>query len=237
MAGAYECFASDRQFFVAVDDPTAPAVRLIELKNKTVVLTVSLPREMPKEAEVALSPDGKFFIVETVEPAEPSISVLDVWDLTEGRRIQRLEPRLSGVRPIIFSRDGKYFCCVSDENIVIFKMDGFQRVSEFREWSPWGARPAFAPSSDVIAVPLWQQRRVRLWDFLRNQDIAVLEEPSSVGGVRFCAGWQFPPYSWPPVREALPVRPLGRNGALVRSPWGCLRRLLQPGWLPRRFGG
>ncbi|MHC1766228.1 MAG: WD40 repeat domain-containing serine/threonine protein kinase [Verrucomicrobiia bacterium] len=191
MPGAYECFASDRQFFVGVDDPAAPAVRLIEMKSKTAVLIVPLPREMQKWAAVALSPDGKFFIVETVEPVEPGISVLDVWDLAAGRRVQRLEPRVSGVSPIIFSRDGKYFCCVSDENVVIYKMDGFQRVSEFREWSPWGARPAFAPDRDVIAVPLWQQRRVRLWDFLRNQDIAVLEEPSSVGGVRFAPDGSF----------------------------------------------
>jgi len=191
MPGAYECFASDRQFFVAVDDATAPAVRLIELKSKTAVLTVPLPREMQKSAAVALSPDSKFFIVETVEPTEPSISVLDVWDRAEGRRVQRLEPRVSGVNPIIFSRDGKYFCCVSDENVVIYKMDGFQRVSEFREWSPLGARPAFAPGSDVIAVPVWQQRRIRLWDFLRNQDIAVLEEPAYVGGVRFAPDGSF----------------------------------------------
>ena len=171
--------------------PDAPAVRLIELKSKTAVLTVPLPREMQKRAAVALSPDGKFFVVETVEPTEPSISVLDVWDWAAGRRVQRLEPRVSGVSPIIFSRDGKYFCCVSDENVVIYKMDGFQRVSEFREWSRLGSRPAFAPDSDVIAVPIWQQRRIRLWDFLRNQDVAVLEEPSYAGGVRFAPDGSF----------------------------------------------
>jgi len=191
MPGAYECFASDRQFFVAVDDPAAPAVRLIELKSKTALLTVPLPREMQKWAAVALTPDGKLLIVETVKPAEPAICVLDVWDWAAGRRVQRLEPRVSGVSPIIFSRDGKYFCCVSDENVVIYKMDGFQRVSEFREWSPLGSRPAFAPDSDVIAVPIWQQRRIRLWDFLRNQDVAVLEEPSYAGGVRFAPDGSF----------------------------------------------
>jgi len=185
MPGAYECFASDGRFFVAVDDPAVPAVRLIELKSKTPVLTVPLPREMPKEAQVALSPDGKLLIVETVEPAEPSISVLDIWEWAAGHRVRRLEPRVSGVSVIIFSRDGKYFCCVSEEKIVIFKMDGFQRVSEFREYTPRGMRPAFVPDRDMIGVPLWQQRRIRLWDFLRNQDVAVLEEPASAGGVRF----------------------------------------------------
>ena len=62
---------------MAVDDPAAPAVRLIELKSKTAVVTVPLPREMQKWAAVALSPDGKLFVVETVERAEPSISVLE----------------------------------------------------------------------------------------------------------------------------------------------------------------
>ena len=188
--GAYECFASDKQFFVAVDDPAAPAVRLIELKSRTTVLTVPLPSEMQKWAAVALSPDGKLFVVETVEPAEPSISVLEIWDWATGRCVQRLEPRLAGLNTVIFSRDGKYVSCESEAKLVIYKMDGFERVSEFHE--TFGYSPsAFAPGGDVIALPIWQQRRVRLWHFLRNQDVAVLEEPTFARGIEFAPDGSF----------------------------------------------
>jgi WD40 repeat protein len=174
-----------------VDDPATPAVRLIELKSRTAVLTVPLPREMQKWAAVALSPDGKLFVVETVEPAQPSISVLDIWDWAAGRRVQRLEPRLSGLNSVIFSRDGKYLSCESETKVVIYKLDGFERVSEFRENFAWYSPPAFAPGGDVIALPIWQQRRVRLWHFLRNQDVAVLEEPTFARGIEFAPDGSF----------------------------------------------
>jgi len=190
--GAYQCFASDKEFLVVVDDPATPAVRLIELKSRTAVLTVPLPREMQKWAAVALSPDGKLFVVETVEPAQPSISVLDIWDWASGRRVQRLVgPRLSGRIRIIFSRDGKYLSCDSEDKLVIYKMDGFERVSEFKETFGGYSHPAFAPGDDMIALPIWQQSRVRLWDFLRNQDVAVLEEPTSASGIEFAPDGSF----------------------------------------------
>jgi eukaryotic-like serine/threonine-protein kinase len=189
--GAYDCSTSDGQFFVAVDDPVAQVVKLVELKSKTAVLSVPLPREKQWVAPVALSPDGKLFVVEMPELTDPINCVLDVWDRAAGRRVQRLEPGLSGLSPVIFSPDGKYLSCYSEEKVVIYKMDGFQRVSEFRECFTIYARPGFAPWGNLIALPIYQQSRVRLWDFLKNQDVAVFEERPFTRAIEFASDGSF----------------------------------------------
>jgi len=113
--GAYDCFTSGRQFFVAVDDPVTPAVQLVELKSKTVILSVPLPPDKQLVAPVALSPDGKLLVVETPAPTDPSHCVLDIWDWAAGRCLQHLEPGVSGLSPVTFSPDGKYLACDCEE--------------------------------------------------------------------------------------------------------------------------
>lgn len=170
---------------MAFDEPAAPAFRVIELKSQTVVHRIPLPQQMNRLPAVAISPDGSFLVVETVEPPELTVSVLDVWDWAAKRRVQRLEPRVSQVSGINFSYDGKFVFCTSVEGMVIYSMDGFQRVNEIRGFLPWNCHPSFSPDGVLIALPLWQEGRIRLWDRLKNEDIAVLEEPESPGAARF----------------------------------------------------
>jgi WD40 repeat protein/predicted Ser/Thr protein kinase len=185
LPGAFNCFASGKEFFVAVDEPAVPAFRVIELKHKTTVHRIPLPQQMDRVPAVALSPDGRFLVVETLEPPEFTVSVLDVWDWATKRRVQRLEPRVSEVNTISFSYDGKLLACTSDDGIVIYAMDGFQRVNELRGHFPWPLRPFFSPDNVLIALPIFREGLIRLWDRLKNEDIAVLDEPDSAGAARF----------------------------------------------------
>jgi WD40 repeat protein len=185
LPGAFNCFASGKEFFVAVDDPAVPTFRVIELKNKTTVHRLPLPQEMDIMPAVALSPDGRFLVVETVEPPALSGSVLDVWDWATKRRVQRLEPRVARVNLIDFSYDEKFVFCTSNDGMVIYAMAGFQRVNEFRGYFPWNCRPSFSPDSVLIALPIFQEGWIRLWDRLKNEDIAMLDEPDSPGSARF----------------------------------------------------
>jgi WD40 repeat protein len=185
LPGAFNCFASGNEFFVTVDEPAVPAFRVIELKNKTTVHRIPTSQPMDRVPAVALSPEGRFLVVETVEPPELTVSVLDVWDWATKRRVQRLEPRVAGVNLINFSYDGKLLACTSGDRLVIFAMDGFQRVNEFRGYFQWACRPSFSPDGVLMALPIFQEGRIRLYDRLKNEDIAVLDEPDSAGAARF----------------------------------------------------
>ncbi|MHC1766224.1 MAG: WD40 repeat domain-containing serine/threonine protein kinase [Verrucomicrobiia bacterium] len=185
LTGAFNSFASGNDFFVMVDEPAVPAFRVIEMKNKTTVHRIPLPQGMDRVPAVAFSPDGRFLVVETAEPPELAVSVLDVWDWATMRRVQRLEPRVTGVNLINFSYDGKLLACTANDRMVIYAMDGFQPVNEFRGYFPWPCRPSFSPDGVLIALPILQEGLIRLVDRLNNENIAVLDEPDTAGAARF----------------------------------------------------
>jgi len=87
------------EFFVTLDETAAAGLRVVDLKNKPTVLHIPRPPEMDRVPAIALSPDRKFLIVETIEPPELNSSVLEVWDWAAQRRVQQLEPRLTPAHP------------------------------------------------------------------------------------------------------------------------------------------
>jgi WD40 repeat protein len=191
LPGAYECLAARDGVYVAVDEPQGAALRLVDLKTKSTVQRVPLPSARRTPAMVGLSPDGRWLVTESVESPGGTTSMLEVWDWSSHAQLLRLEPRVSRVNTIAFSADSRFLICSSPDAAVLFETDRFQRVNEFREFFMWMTRPSISPDGSMIALPIWQQRRIRLWDRLKNEAVAVWDEPAAAAGAKFAPDGSF----------------------------------------------
>jgi WD40 repeat protein len=181
LPGAVDCMASDRGVFVTAFTNEPHECKLIEVNTKAVVHRFEFPEE--RIPEVALSPDGEMLLTETTDPREGVVSLLSVWDLKTGLRTAVLSPRLGVVGNLDFSPDGKHFVCTSRSSGTIYQVAGFQRVAEFSVYSRFPV--VFAPGSGLAALPIPQENRIRLWDWIRNEQRAVLDEPKPASEISF----------------------------------------------------
>jgi WD40 repeat protein len=191
MPGAYDCLPATNGLFVSVFDLKLVSGKLVDLKNKAVVKEFEIPANGEGIPETALNPDGRIFAVETLEEANARTSVIDLWDLKTGQKIRRLEPDLGSFATLSFSSDGRCLSCLSRLGVAIYAGDHFQPASKFREYFNAPARPAFAFGSTLVALPIFQQSRVRLSDWLKNEDFATLDELHSVYEVAFAPDGSF----------------------------------------------
>jgi WD40 repeat protein len=82
---------------------------------------------------------------------------------------------LGGFLSLSFSPDGKFVAGLSEAGGAIYSIDGSQRGESFREYFESPSQVAFIPAQTVVALPIYQQSRVRLWDWLKNEDVASLD--------------------------------------------------------------
>jgi WD40 repeat protein len=181
LPGAVDCMASDRGVFVTVFTDGPREGRLIEVNTKAVVHRFEFLEE--RIPEVALSPDGEMLLTETTDPRDGVVSLLNVWDLKTGQRTTVLSPLLGVVGNLDFSPDGKHFVCTSRSSGTIYQVAGFQRVAEFSVYSRFPV--VIAPGSGLAALPIPQENRIRLWDWIRNEQRAVLDEPKPASEISF----------------------------------------------------
>lgn len=133
--------------------------------------------------EVALSPDGELLATETTDPANPTQPELDIWHLDSGERLARLSPQLGVLKGLVFSPHGDYLMCSGESSGAIYEVKRFTHVASFSV----GARVplVFAPDSELVAVPVSKEHKIRLWDWARNDELAKLDEPQQATRVLF----------------------------------------------------
>jgi serine/threonine protein kinase/WD40 repeat protein len=191
MPGAYDCLPATNGLFASVFDLKLSSGRLVDFKNKNVVKEFAIPANGQSIPETALTPDGSVFAVEALEESNAASSVIDLWDLKTGEKIKRLEPDLGHFATLGFSSDGRCLSCLSELGVAIYTGNHFQLASKFREYFNAPSRPAFSFGSALVALPIFQQGRVRLADWLRNEDVAQLDEPDRVFEVAFAQDGSF----------------------------------------------
>src|SRR5262249_3141491 len=105
------------------------------------------------------SADGRLLAVETVDIRNPTSSaVLNLNDWKAGRLIKQLPLPTFG--PLHMSPDGKYLAWLSPAGGAIYSLPALEIIGEFKEDFQEGA--VFVGT--MVALPIWQQRRIRLWD-------------------------------------------------------------------------
>jgi WD40 repeat protein len=177
--------------FLAVADFASHSVQLLDLKTRVPAHRFAISSDMTRPPVLALSADGKLFALETVDPTDPVTSLLDLWNLSAENQPRRLAPGLARFGQINFSPDGKYVACVSDSGVAIYDAANAERVGMLREHFKAFQEVAFAPSGTFIALPLWQHARVRLWDWVRGEDLAVFVDPKVPFQVAFASNGSF----------------------------------------------
>ncbi|MBE0544752.1 MAG: hypothetical protein IH623_25725 [Verrucomicrobia bacterium] len=187
LPGGLDSLSSTRGVFVTAFSHEPRAGRLIDVNTKTVVQWFEYPNDLIPE--IALSPDGHLLVAETTEPGDGVNSVLHVWDLRTGQRLAVLAPQLGVLANLVFSPDGNQLVCASRFSGIIYQVQGFQRFREFRAYSQLPM--AFAPGSRLAAVTIPQENRIRLWDWERNEEYAVLDEPSPASEIAFTPDGKF----------------------------------------------
>jgi len=197
--GGAKCLSSSRGLFVARCDPGAPwstVWELIDLETREAVqkFDCRFIDERHIFPHLAMSSDGKFLAVSKWEQD----FAIDLWDLNAHQHVQTFKPDVGMFVSLNFSPDGDHLACLGGDGCAIFTMAGFQQANLFKEefawpdnWSSWPAQVAFSPGTSVIALPILQQHRLRLWDFERNRDLAVLEEAEASRTVAFAPDASF----------------------------------------------
>lgn len=135
-----------------------------------------------------MSPDSRWL-------ALGDAAALEIWNPRTGQRLQRLETHLETIFDITFSPDGKHLACLAENGCALYTTDGFEHVATLGDLfsafsgivSAASSRVSFSPRAGVLALPLYQENRVRLWDARKHQDLAFLEMPASVFQVSFTA--------------------------------------------------
>jgi WD40 repeat protein len=120
----------------------------------------------------AAIPDQRLLAVETVDMQHPTSSVvLNLYNWQTGRLIKQLP--LTGSGLLNYSDDGKFLAWLSPAVCTIYSLPDLEIVHQFREDFQDGA----LFFGTMVALPIWQQCRIRLWDLVTREDVAILDEP------------------------------------------------------------
>jgi serine/threonine protein kinase/WD40 repeat protein len=177
--GAIQCLASSNGLFAIAVAFNPRLGKLIDLQTKAVVQDFEFSARINNWLPAAaLSPDGRLLATENLSGSDIHTTVLDIRDLKTGEKTTLPGQRAVYLQSLNFSADGRYLACLSESGGVVYQVDGFQTVARFGGIY-FSARSgvAFAFGDTVLAFPVSAEKRVRLWDWIRSEDVAVLELP------------------------------------------------------------
>jgi serine/threonine protein kinase/WD40 repeat protein len=190
--GATDCFSTTKGDCVLAWDGVQRTITLIRPDSGEKVAAFELPPLASLETVYeAVSRGGDKLAISSETPVGDAPSskqtVIDLWDIGSKQRVQRWTTSMTGMRCLDFTADGKYLACLGGYGGVIYSVDGSEPATEFHENFENATRVGFAPQGTLIALPLAQQGRIRLWDWKKNQEVASLDGPG-LGDVPFAPG-------------------------------------------------
>jgi serine/threonine protein kinase/WD40 repeat protein len=181
LPGAWECFPCARGVLVIVFSYQPRQGRVFDLKTRTIIQSFDFPTWGVEWGIpcATISRDGRLLATENQSAPGLHDHEIDISDLSTGKLLKRLEPRMGDLSSLTFSSDGSELCCLSDyEGGVIYRTSDFKPITEFSGAFLYRSRPSFAQASAIVALPLGQrQSGIRLWDLTARKDLATLDEP------------------------------------------------------------
>jgi serine/threonine protein kinase/WD40 repeat protein len=162
--------------------------RLFDLKSETFVAGYEATNTLPPRTKWPwdVTPDGGLLAVSSVEVQGSNSSyVVNIFDWKNGgRRLNQLN--LANQGSVHLSPDGKYLACLSETGGAIYALPGCECIGEFKEYFReryQGLHSTFA--ANVVALSMGMQNRIRLWNPMSRQEIAMLDEPESAQPAAF----------------------------------------------------
>jgi WD40 repeat protein len=172
------------------DTETRYAVfRLLDVYTGAFVPGYEATNALPRSGEVAFcaTSDARVLAVETQERENPNSSVLvDLFDWMTGQRIvqfrRTVNGTLAGGAPLGLSDDGAFLINLTEVGGTVYTVPGLERIARFR--GSYYGLPLLI-SGNLVALP--EVKSIRLWNFARREDIAVLDEPDDAWPVAVTA--------------------------------------------------
>jgi WD40 repeat protein len=189
LPGVVDLLNDGKQVFATVADVQPPGadapgsfhvkLRLFNLHTGAFVpgydLTETLtnPLPLPFGFADAKTPGGGLIVWGTQDSRNSNSSVmLGLYDWKTGRRINQLPLPMMGA--LSLSPDGKYLAWLAQQGGgAIYAVPGLERIAAFKEYFE-GASAVF--SENMVALWLYQQQRLRLWNLGSREDIALLDQ-------------------------------------------------------------
>ena len=122
----------------------------------------------------AATPDGRSLAVETWDSRNPNSSaVVTLYDWKTGQRLNQL--RLPALGVFTLSAGAKYLAWLSEAGGAIYTVPSLERIGLFKEsfYHSWALF-----SGDTVALPIFHQFCIRLWNAASGQDEVLLHEPT-----------------------------------------------------------
>ncbi len=124
-------------------------------------------------------------------------TLIELWDVKQGRLLRTSSPERPIGQTLTFNDDGRYLSALTGTGMRVYDTETdteeLRKVGEYNAAPPNGSRDvqAFLPGHSVLASPSSTRRGVVIRDFLRKENLYVLEEKSEVRRALFSAGGDF----------------------------------------------
>jgi serine/threonine protein kinase/WD40 repeat protein len=177
---AQACISTMTGFNVVVVDTVSHSVRIVEPITGNVVCRYDYPEDVNSPPKIDLSADGRLLAAAFIEPTNPDVSVVDIWDITLGKRLIRLEPGLGRCSGMRFSLDGHYLAYLSSSGGIIYSTETYEVLDRLTYQFYSYSNVVFLPGSTVLTFPA--ELRFFLWDFRKKECLATFAQALRANG-------------------------------------------------------
>ena len=103
---------------------------------------------------------------------------IELWDVPQGRLLGTFPPGLRSGQTLVFSKDGRYLSALTGTGMRVYDTGTFSTVDQFNASSGRGNPQSFLPGTSLLAAPSSTLQEVHIRDFLRKENMVVLQEGS-----------------------------------------------------------
>ena len=158
----------------AAMDTNNAAIELLDLEDGKPFARLVLETPLRILPRVGLSFDRRLAAILHSEQNGAAGSQLEVWQLAEMQKLVQLKPALGVAVGLSFSLDSTYLAATLADGILVFNTTGFQPVLTLRGYFGQTSGAILGPNGTLMAVPLYQENAVRLFNVLTGTETAYL---------------------------------------------------------------
>jgi len=181
---ARQCLSTAHGVYLAIVNETFRTLDFLEVMSSSIRRRFEYPHQMGYIISLDISCDDRSLATVSVELDNPNTPVTDIWDLTTGQRMCRIERDLLPNAYVKFSSDGRYLAIASESDVAIYTTEGYELIESLTEQFVLNnSSVCFLPSSTIVAFHPSGRDCVYLWDWSRREYLATIGE--DLGGATF----------------------------------------------------